>query len=196
MPLSEWIIYHPPRYLVLSGDFGFYGHSAKGCPFCIGGVWSYYHQANRARTSEAPCVQFAYSSKRASSLLVSRRRKYLDEVNTWADIPPLVDDNQTKRVCACTRERVQIAPRLVRCNRARVQRTQHEGVEPKGVYTVSLKRMIIKRRESVLAQASECRLLLGALGEAEQSAKRKAQKCFAPKGVYTMLALMICTAEP
>ena len=43
--------------------------------------------------------------------------------------------------------------------------------------------MIIKRSESVLAQGSECRLLLGALGEAEQSAKRKAQRCFAPKGV-------------
>ena len=41
--------------------------------------------------------------------------------------------------------------------------------------------MIIKRSESVLAQGSECRLLLGALGEAEQSAKRKAQRCFAPK---------------
>ena len=46
--------------------------------------------------------------------------------------------------------------------------------------------MIIKRSESVLAQVSECRLLLGALGEAEQSAKRKAQRCFAPKGVYTV----------
>ena len=45
--------------------------------------------------------------------------------------------------------------------------------------------VIIKRSESVLAQGSECRLLLGALGEAEQSAKRKAQRCFVPKGVYT-----------
>ena len=50
------------------------------------------------------------------------------------------------------------------------------------------KAVIIKRGESVLAQGSECRLLLGALGEAEQSAKRKAQRCFAPKGVYAMLA--------
>ena len=51
--------------------------------------------------------------------------------------------------------------------------------------------VIIKRSESVLAQGSECRLLLGALGEAEQSAKRKAQRCFAPKGVYTVQ----CTDE-
>ena len=59
------------------------------------------------------------------------------------------------------------------------------------------KAVIIKRSESVLAQGSECRLLLGALGEAEQSAKRKAQRCFAPKGVYTISAkLMIYTAEP
>ena len=43
--------------------------------------------------------------------------------------------------------------------------------------------VIIKRSESVLAQGSERRLLLGALGEAEQGAKRKAQRCFAPKGV-------------
>ena len=57
--------------------------------------------------------------------------------------------------------------------------------------------VIIKRSESVLAQGSECRLLLGALGEAEQSAKRKAQRCFAPKGVYTVsLKRMICTAKP
>ena len=47
--------------------------------------------------------------------------------------------------------------------------------------------IIIKRSESVLAQGSERRLLLGALGEAEQSAKRKAQRCFAPKGVYATL---------
>ena len=45
-------------------------------------------------------------------------------------------------------------------------------------------------------QASERRLLLGALGEAEQSAKRKAQRCFAPKGVYTTLRVDEKTKTP
>ena len=33
-------------------------------------------------------------------------------------MPPTVDDNQTKRVCACTSERAQIAPRCARRSRA------------------------------------------------------------------------------
>ena len=62
-----------------------------------------------------------------------------------------------------------------------------------GLEYIPPSRMIIKRSESVLAQASERRLLLGALGEAEQSAKRKAQRCFAPEGVYAVsLKRMIC----
>ena len=60
-----------------------------------------------------------------------------------------------------------------------------------GLEYIPPSRMIIKRRESVLAQASERRLLLGALGEAEQSAKRKAQRCFAPKGVYPTTTLLM-----
>ena len=60
-----------------------------------------------------------------------------------------------------------------------------------GLEYIPPSRMIIKRSESVLAQASERRLLLGALGEAEQSAKRKAQRCFAPKGVYPTTTLLM-----
>ena len=93
----------------------------------------------------------------------------------------------------------QSAVRPVRIPRPKIEELAHQA---QGVYTTHrvdcippladdmqflAKLMIIKRRESVLAQASERRLLLGALGEAEQSAKRKAQRCSAPKGVYATL---------
>ena len=131
--------------------------------------------ANRARTSVALCVQFAYPPKRASSLLVSRQAKVSWRSQYLGKTPP------------------EVLSAVGGFGFYRALRKRGAFIFFGGVYARrgrdSMQRfaLIIKRSESVLAQGSECRLLLGALGETEQSAKRKAQRCFVPKGVYTVL---------